>query len=246
MAKPTIANGDPILNVSIRQTEPVRLDVGFECGANELLSLIGPSGSGKTTLLHIIAGLAPVAEGTITSGGQTWLSTKAKVCKPPQERGVGLVFQDYALFPHMSALDNVAIAIVPGDRKKAYTAAAELLERVHMTGLGARRPHELSGGERQRVAIARALARRPRVLLLDEPFSAVDRMTRRALRDDLMVLKKSLRIPVIFVTHDIGEALELADRVAVLDKGKILQTGDPQTVKTSPASDRVSAILGLN
>ena len=146
----------------------------------------------------------------------------------------------------MSALDNVAIAIAPGQRQQGYDAAANLLERVHMTGLGARRPHELSGGERQRVAIARALARRPRVLLLDEPFSAVDRMTRRALRDDLMVLKKSLRIPVIFVTHDISEALELADRVAVLDKGNILQTGDPQTVKAAPASDRVSAILGLN
>ena len=246
MAEPETSHGDQTLHVSLRQKTPVPLDVSIECGANEILSLIGPSGSGKTTLLHIIAGLVSVAEGTISSGQQTWLSTKDKVFKSPQDRGAGLVFQDYALFPHMSALDNVAIAIAPGQRQQGYDAAANLLERVHMTGLGARRPHELSGGERQRVTIARALARRPRVLLLDEPFSAVDRMTRRALRDDLMVLKKSLRIPVIFVTHDISEALELADRVAVLDKGNILQTGDPQTVKAAPASDRVSAILGLN
>lgn len=240
------ANSDQTLHVTLRQSRPVPLDVTFSCGPNELLSLVGTSGSGKTTLLHIIAGLSQAAEGTITSGRQIWLSTTDGVFKTPQERGAGLVFQDYALFPHMTALDNVAIAIAPSQRRQAYDAAAELLERVHMRGLGGRRPHELSGGERQRIAIARALARRPRVLLLDEPFSAVDRMTRQALRDDLMALKHSLHIPVIFVTHDISEALELADRIVVLDHGKILQSGEPATVTEKPASDRVSAILGLN
>ncbi len=233
------------LRVSVRQTSPVALDAALECAPNEVVALIGPSGSGKTTLLQIIAGLRGCASGEISVGDETWLSTAQGICKKPQERGVGLVFQDYALFPHLTALGNVAIAMGSLPKAEARASAMQLLARVHLQGLEHRRPHQLSGGERQRVAIARALARSPRVLLLDEPFSAVDRMTRVSLRSDLVALKSSLSIPIVLVTHDIDEAMLLADRVTILDYGRVLQTGTPTSVRKDPADARVAAILGL-
>jgi molybdate transport system ATP-binding protein len=234
------------LRVRVKQDAPVPLDVELVCGPHELLSLIGPSGSGKTTLLQVIAGLRPCKSGEIQAGGDTWLSTSNGIRKSPQDRGVGFVFQDYALFPHLTALGNVAIALGSAAPKaEANEAAAKLLARVHLQGFENRRPHQLSGGEKQRVAIARALARSPRVLLLDEPFSAVDRMTRVSLRADLLSLKHTLSIPIVFVTHDIDEAMQLADTVAILDHGRILQTASPDDVRAHPASPRVAAILGL-
>jgi len=233
------------LSVRVSQTSPVPLDAALTCGRNELLALIGPSGSGKTTLLQIIAGLRRCANGEIKVGDEVWLSTAAGVRKTPQERGVGFVFQDYALFPHLTAQDNVAIAFGQMPKAQAREKAIALLARVHLQGLESRRPHHLSGGERQRVAIARALARSPRVLLLDEPFAAIDRMTRVSLRKDLMSLKSALSIPIVFVTHDIDEAMQLADQVTILDRGNCLQTGTPDDVRNHPASDRVSKILGL-
>lgn len=234
------------LSVRISNDAPVSLDVAFSCEAHELMALIGPSGSGKTSVLQTIAGLRACRSGRIASGEDVWLDTTQRIARPPQQRGVGLVFQDYALFPHLTARNNVAIAM--GSHKAKAEALAEadaLLERMHLSGLGDRRPEHLSGGERQRVAIARALARSPRVLLLDEPFSAIDRMTRVKLRADLMALKASLSIPTLLVTHDIDEALQLADRVTVLDGGRILQTGRPDAVRGAPASARVREILGL-
>lgn len=232
------------LRVTVRQSSPVPLDATLQCAANEVLALIGPSGSGKTTLLQIVAGLRPCASGEITVGQETWLSTTRGIRRTPQDRGVGFVFQDYALFPHLTALGNVAIATgLP--KLEANATARDLLARVHLQGFEDRRPHHLSGGERQRVAIARALARAPRALLLDEPFSAVDRMTRVALRADLIALKSSLSIPIVLVTHDIDEAMQLADFVTILDYGRVLQTGSPDTVRAEPANARVAAILGL-
>ncbi len=233
------------LSVVVRQATPVPLDAEISCDANELLALLGPSGSGKTTLLRIIAGLRACASGAIKVGGETWLSTNDGINKSPQDRGVGLVFQDYALFPHLTALDNVAIALGPMPKPEARNRARQLLAQVQLQGLESRRPHSLSGGESQRVAIARALARSPRVLLLDEPFSAVDRMTRVSLRSDLMALKSSLSIPIVLVTHDIDEAMQLADRVSILDHGRVLQSGTPAEVRAHPATPRVAAILGL-
>lgn len=233
------------LQVRLRQQTPVPLDAAIACAPGELLALIGPSGSGKSTILQIIAGLRSCREATIRVGEQVWLATAERVFVPPQQRGVGLVFQDYALFPHLSALDNVAIALGSMPKAEARERARVLLARVHLTGLDARKPHTLSGGERQRVAVARALARSPRVLLLDEPFSAVDRMTRVKLRADLLALKSALSIPIVLVTHDIDEAMQLADRVSVLDHGVTLQTGSPEGVRNAPATARVAAILGL-
>jgi molybdate transport system ATP-binding protein len=233
------------LRVRVSQTAPVPLDVDIACEPHQLLALIGPSGSGKTTLLQVIAGLRPCDAGEISVGTETWLSTSRRICKSPQERGVGFVFQDYALFPHLTALGNVAIALGATPKAEAQDKALALLARVHLQGLEQRRPHQLSGGERQRVAIARALARSPRVLLLDEPFSAIDRMTRVSLRQDLMSLKSSLSIPIVFVTHDIDEAMQLADHVTILDYGKALQSGTPGMVRGNPVNARVAQILGL-
>jgi molybdate transport system ATP-binding protein len=233
------------LEVALFQTAPVPLDVEFRCGANELLALVGPSGAGKTTVLRAIAGLVRPASGEIRAGSEVWFSSESGVFIAPQARAVGLVFQDYALFPHLSALDNVAIALRSVGKAERPEAARALLARVHLEGLSERRPGALSGGERQRVAIARALARAPRVLLLDEPFSAVDRMTREHLKRELAVLRASIEIPIILVTHDISEALALADRVSVLHRGATLQTGTPDEVRGNPASPAVAEVLGL-
>jgi molybdate transport system ATP-binding protein len=163
---------------------------------------------------------------------------------PPQARSVGLVFQDYALFPHLSALNNVRLAMRHVPEPERTTAAEALLARVHLEELKARRPEHMSGGQRQRVAIARALARDPKVLLLDEPFSAVDRITREPLKEELSELRRSLEIPILLVTHDLGEAQALADRICVLDHGRTLQCCSPEEMRLKPASAAVARLMG--
>ena len=219
------------------------LDVAFECGAGELLALVGPSGSGKTTVLRCIAGLATPQDGEVTCDGETWLDVGRGAAVSPQRRRVGLVFQHYALFPHLDALANVASAMSHQPRGERPDRARALLARVNMQGLETRRPAELSGGQRQRVALARALAREPRVLLLDEPFSAVDQLTRRRLRFELAQLRREIRIPMVLVTHDLDEAQLLGDRLSVLHHGRTLQTGSTLDVMRHPASALVARLL---
>ena len=231
------------LQVRLRQEHPIVLDVAFECGAGELLALVGPSGSGKTTVLRCIAGLATPRDGTVTCNAETWLDVRRGACASPQQRRVGLVFQHYALFPHLDALANVASAMSHQPRRERDERARALLARVNMDGLEARRPAELSGGQRQRVALARALAREPRVLLLDEPFSAVDQLTRRRLRFELAQLRREIRIPMVLVTHDLDEAQLLGDRLSVLHHGRTLQTGQTLDVIRHPASALVARLL---
>ena len=231
------------LTVRLRQEHPVALDVAFECGAGELLALVGPSGSGKTTVLRCIAGLATPREGEVTCNGEAWLDVRAGTSASPQQRRVGLVFQHYALFPHLDALANVASAMSHQPRGERTALARALLARVNMDGLEARRPSELSGGQRQRVALARALARDPRALLLDEPFSAVDQLTRRRLRLELAQLRREIRIPMVLVTHDLDEAQLLGDRISVLHHGRTLQTGPVREVLHHPASALVARLL---
>ena len=231
------------LRVRLRQDRPVGLDVAFECGAGELLALVGPSGSGKTTVLRCIAGLASPPEGEVTCNGETWLDARAGTIASPQRRRVGLVFQHYALFPHLDALANVASAMTHRPRRERAGRARTLLARVNMEGLEARRPADLSGGQRQRVALARALARDPQVLLLDEPFSAVDQLTRRRLRLELAQLRREIRIPMVLVTHDLEEAQLLGDRLSVLHHGRTLQTGRMRDVIGNPASALVARLL---
>lgn len=235
----------PGLRLQLRQSAPVPLEAEIQCGPGELLALVGPSGSGKTTLLRCIAGLDRPAEGRIACNGTLWLDTGQGINVPPQARSVGLVFQHYALFPHLTALDNVSAALGHLPRRYRAERARELLALVHLAGLEARRPAELSGGQQQRVAVARALARDPQALLLDEPFSAVDQVTRRKLQKELAQLRHRFRIPIVLVTHDLEEARMLADRMVILHHGRTLQDGPPQEVLARPRNALVARLTGL-
>lgn len=230
------------LSVSLQQRAPIPLAVQFDCEPGELVALVGPSGSGKTTILRSIAGLVHPQAGRIEAAGITWLDTERGVRLAPQARRVGLVFQSYALFPHLSALRNVAL--VTGERGAA-PRARELIARVHLAGLEERRPAALSGGQQQRVALARALARDPAVLLLDEPFSAVDQATRQTLYRELAELRRMLSLPIVLVTHDLLEARMLADRMVILDRGETLQQGTPGHILSRPRNARVAKLLGI-
>lgn len=231
------------LAVSLHQSGPIPLAADFHCDAGELLALVGPSGSGKTTLLRAIAGLHRPAGGHIACGGEVWFDAGRRLSLSPQGRRVGLVFQDYALFPHLTALGNVMVALDHLPPRERRRQAEAWLERVHLSGLETRHPLRLSGGQRQRVALARALARQPRALLLDEPFSAVDQVTRRRLQRELAMLREQIRIPIVLVTHDLDEAAALADRLCVLHGGRSLQAGPPEALFRRPASPEVARVL---
>jgi len=233
------------ISVRIRQSAPIGLDAELACGRGEVLALVGPSGSGKSTLLRCIAGLHIPAEGRIECGGETWLDTVSGKNLSTARRRIGMVFQNYALFPHLSALENVLEGMDDTGSAEALERAQRLLRKVHLDGLEQRRPHELSGGQQQRVAVARALAREPHVLLLDEPFSAVDRATREKLYGELAELRRDLDMPVILVTHDLEEAVMLADRMTILSRGRSLQSGPPLEVMQRPATVDVARLVGL-
>ena len=236
---------DAGLSVDLAQTAPIPLGVALTCAPGEMLALVGPSGSGKTTVMRAIAGLYRPKHGQVLCGGETWLDTAAGIALPPHRRRAGLVFQHYALFPHMTAFANVTAAMGHRPRAGRETEARRLLALVHLDGLERRYPAELSGGQQQRVALARALARDPAVLLLDEPFSAVDRRVRRELHAELATIRTAVRVPILLVTHDLDEAAGLADRLAVIDRGDILQVGAPGEVLARPASARVAEALDL-
>ena len=231
-----------MLSVDVQQDGPVPLAARFDCQAGELVALVGPSGSGKSTLLRCIAGLMHPSTGRIACDAQTWLDSARGVRVAPQRRRVGLVFQHYALFPHLSAQRNVALA---SGRADPLGHAAQLLARLGLAGLGERRPAELSGGQQQRVALARALAREPDVLLLDEPFSAVDQPARHELYRELAELHRSVALPIVLVTHDLHEARRLADRMVILDRGVTLQQGTPAQVLAQPRNARVAELVGI-
>ena len=218
----------------IDQRAPIPLTLDLRVGKGETLALIGPSGAGKSTALRAIAGLSPVTQGLVQCNGETWLDTAAGIVVPARQRRIGLVFQSYALFPHLSARDNVAEAMVYLPKGERTAKADRLLAQVHLDGLGDRRPHQLSGGQQQRVAIARALARDPQVLLLDEPLSAVDRPTRRAVQELLTEIRRAIAIPMIVVTHDIDEAARMADTICFLQDGQQRDLG-PAPVMTANA-----------
>ncbi len=232
------------LEALIRQRTPVSLEAELRCMPGEVLALTGPSGSGKTSLLRAVAGLSRT-DGMITCGGERWRDSDAGIFLPVRRRRVGFVFQDYALFPHLSAIANVAIAIDGGTRGERVRRAGELLERMNLAGLEDRRPAQLSGGQKQRVAVARALARDPHVLLLDEPFSAVDRATRERLYVELATLRRELRMPVVLVTHDLDEAAMLSDRMTLLHRGRTIQTGTAEELRTRPITSEVAGLVGL-
>ena len=245
------------LQVQLRSASPIRLEAEFDCGAGELVALVGPSGSGKTSMLRAIAGLWTPADvqGHIRVAGEAWLDTAAGVQLSPQQRRAGLVFQHYALFPHMTAHANVALAAGPG---WSGADVQTLLARLGLATLSQRRPSQLSGGQQQRVALARALVRvmpapsltstpahLPGVLLLDEPFSAVDAPTRQTLYRELAALRQNVSVPMVLVTHDLQEARRLADRVVIVDAGQTLQIDTPARVFASPRNARVAELVGI-
>ena len=223
---------------------PALIDLSLAVRSGELIALLGPSGSGKTTLLRAIAGLEFPDHGQILFGGED-MSRRAV-----RERRIGFVFQHYALFKHMSVLDNVAFGLKVQPRSRRPSAAAiraraqELLELVQLAGLDKRYPHQLSGGQKQRVALARALAIDPRVLLLDEPFGALDAKVRKDLRRWLRELHRQTGYTTVFVTHDQEEALELADRVVIMNRGRIEQVGTVDEVYEKPRTPFVFDFLG--
>ncbi|MCK5872148.1 MAG: ABC transporter ATP-binding protein [Methylococcales bacterium] len=231
------------LKLWLRQTHSIPLNIKLHCQNNEVLALVGPSGSGKTTVLRAIAGLYAVENGMIECQKQCWLDTKKAINIASHQRAVGFVFQNYALFPHLSAQENVAIGLSYLSKMKRLERAKVLLKKVHLEGLEKRYPVQLSGGQQQRVAVARALARAPKILLLDEPFSAVDQVTRRRLYKELIELRRSLSIPIILVTHDLNEANLLADRMCLLHHGVSLQSGSPTEVSTFPVSTQVAKLM---
>lgn len=220
----------------VRAVDAVNLDIV----GGEFFAMLGPSGSGKTTCLRLIAGFEQPTAGSIQIFGE------AAEGVPPYRRSVNTVFQDYALFPHMSVLDNVAYGLmVKGvDRNARHKQAGEALEMVALGAYGARRPGQLSGGQRQRVALARALVNQPKVLLLDEPLGALDLKLREQMQDELKTLQRQLGITFVFVTHDQGEALSMADRVAIFNNGQIVQVGKPEEVYEHPATRFVADFVG--
>ncbi len=230
-----------LAGVSLAWNGAAALDgVGLSVGAGERLALLGPSGCGKTTLLRVVAGFARPDRGTVSLDGEPLDAL------PPHRRPVNLMFQSYALFPHLDVGANVAFGLRREGigRQEAARRAGTALALVRLDGFERRRPHTLSGGQKQRVALARALVKRPRVLLLDEPLSALDRQLRRETADELVQLQRTLGLTLVTVTHDQEEAMAMATRIAVMDRGRILQVAEPATVWERPATRTVARFIG--
>ncbi|HUK92373.1 MAG TPA: ABC transporter ATP-binding protein, partial [Blastocatellia bacterium] len=220
--------------------QSVLAGINLTVGKGELLVVLGPSGSGKTTLLRIISGL------TRPEAGDVFLSGQRITDMPPQDRRIGVVFQEHALFRHMTVEENIAfgLRVRKLDAAQIREAVGDMLDLVHLQGHASKYPSQLSGGQRQRVGLARALAPRPDALLFDEPFSAVDAVTRTELRRDVKQLLRSMGVAALFITHDQEEALELGDRIAILNEGQIQQLGTPYDVYNHPSNEFVATFLG--
>ena len=224
------------------------LDVSLQVGAGEVIALLGPNGAGKSTVLACLAGLLPVDAGRVRLGDHVLDDATSGTFVPPQARGVGVVFQDYLLFPHLSALDNVAFGLRSAgrSRREARREAGAWLERMDLGALAGSRPRALSGGQAQRVALARALAPEPRLLLLDEPLAALDAGARALVRAELRRHLRAFSGCTVLVTHDPLDAMVLADRVVVVEHGRVVQTGPPAQVARAPRTAYVAGLVGLN
>lgn len=223
-------------------------DVSFYVDAGKIATLLGPSGCGKTSTLRCIAGLEQPVKGEISIGGKLVTSTTKNVNAPPERRNVGMVFQSYALWPHMSVFDIVALPLRlrKVNKSEIETRVNEVLVLVGLPSQGDRYPHELSGGQQQRVALARALVYKPNVLLLDEPLSNLDARLRESMRSELFRLHKKTDVTMVYVTHDLSEALALSDIICVMNEGKILQTGTPADIFEKPTNKFTADFMGSN
>ena len=220
------------------------LDVSLDVAAGECLALAGPSGAGKTSILRVVAGLLRPERGVVRCGGETWLDTAGGRDVAPDRRRCGYLFQEHALFPHLSAWRNVAYPLRELPRGERRGRALDLLGRFGMEELADARPGTLSGGERQRVALARALARRPDVLLLDEPLSALDSRTRASAARELGAVLREVEVPALLVTHDFAEAALLGERVGVIDSGQVVQEGSAGELAAAPRTSFVADFTG--
>lgn len=206
---------------------PMSLEFSTTIDEGEFITLFGPSGAGKTTLLRMVAGLTTPDAGTIAINGQPWFDSSRRINLTPRQRSIGMVFQDYALFPNLTVAENIGLAL---PKEKRNTTVNELLEVAGLQELASRKPDKLSGGQRQRVALARALALKPAILLLDEPLSALDLQMRLKLQDELMRLHQRYQPTTLLVSHDLSEVFRLSSRVFVLDRGDVTRSGNPTEV----------------
>jgi iron(III) transport system ATP-binding protein len=225
-----------------RGAAPAVDDVSVRVEAGEVMAVVGESGCGKTTLLRMVAGLEVPDQGSIRIRGRT--VSDRRVWIAPERRGIGMVFQDFALFPHMTVLGNILYGLSELPRSQRRDRAEEMLELVGLPGYAERYPHQLSGGQQQRIALARALAPQPGLLLLDEPFSNLDTTLKRSLRDELRDILQRTGTTALLVVHDAEDVLLLADRAAIMRFGRVLQTGDPQTLYRHPANEYVARFFG--
>lgn len=215
-------------------------NIQFTIEQGEFITLLGPSGCGKSTLLRSLAGLNPV------DGGEIWVNDEEITHQTPQQRGIGMVFQSYALFPNMTVEGNIAFGLKMKklSNDEIQREVAKVIELVDLKGKEKQYPHELSGGQRQRVALARALVVKPRILLLDEPLSALDAKIRKHLRQQIRDIQKEMNLTTIFVTHDQEEAMIMSDRIFLMNKGEIVQAGTPEEIYTQPANEFVAGFMG--
>ncbi|MEJ2764655.1 ABC transporter ATP-binding protein [Photobacterium sp. MCCC 1A19761] len=215
-------------------------DIGFQIEQGEFVTLLGPSGCGKSTLLRSLAGLNPV------DGGEIWVDGVNITHQVPQQREIGMVFQSYALFPNMTVAENIAFGLKMKKLPAATIAkeVAKVIALVELKGKEKHYPHELSGGQRQRVALARALVVKPRILLLDEPLSALDAKIRKHLRQQIRDIQQELNLTTVFVTHDQEEAMIMSDRIFLMNQGEIVQQGSPEAIYTHPANEFVAGFMG--
>ena len=241
-------SGEALVMAGSVERGSFRLEADLRADPGEVLGILGPNGAGKTTLLRALSGLDPLTSGSISLGDLTLDDVATDTFVPAQRRPVGLVFQNYRLFPHLDVRDNVAYAprVQGAGRRQARAAADTWLERLDLTALATRRPHQISGGQAQRVALARALAADPRFLLLDEPLSALDAKTRLDVRAQLRSHLDEFAGPVVIITHDPLEAMIMADRLVVIENGRVVQQGSPAEVARQPATQYVARLVGLN
>ena len=226
----------------MKKVKGFNLDVAWEID-NELTVLFGYSGAGKSMTLQLIAGLLMPDSGLVRIGGTTLFDSSRRINVPSQQRQLGYVFQDLALFPHMTALDNILYGSNSAGKSERRERAGEMIGAFHLEGLEEKYPAELSGGQKQRVAFARALMRKPYALLLDEPFSALDNPLRIEMRQFLRDIKNGVDVPIVLVTHDVTEAFTVADTVIVYANGKVAQTGSPENILDNPSSSEVEALV---